>query len=277
MNDFPISQKYLVPEILWLRIEPIIRSLPEKNKKKCGRPRMNDRKAFNAIFYILRTGCQWKALPRCLGASSTVHDRFQYWVKLGLFSKLWHEGLLDYEFFKGIDWQFQSADGCHVQAPLGGENVGPSYKHRGKNGSNRSLLTDAKGIPLALIVAAANRNDFKLLQQTLDSFAIQRPNPQYVEQHICLDKGYDYPEVEDIVEDFGYTAHIRRKGEDNNIKTGEIPKYRSKRWVVERTHSWINHFRRLIIRWEKKADNFLALLHFACAWISFRATRVFGI
>ena len=99
--------------------------------------------------------------------------------------------------------------------------------------------------------------------------------------YICLDKGYDYPEVYELLEEYGYTIHVCKRGEDYNNdhkkkKRRRIPKYRARRWVVERTHSWMNRFRRLLIRWEKKEDNYIALLHFVCAWITYKRGGVFG-
>lgn len=271
-NKGDIPEKYLLPDVLWEYILPLLP--PLEPKKKQGRPRMDDRKAINAIFYLLRTGIQWKALPRSLGASSTVHDRFMLWAQSGLFTKLWQQGVFKYDQNKGILWQWQAMDGSQTQAPKGGECVGKSYKHRGKNGTNRSILVEGRGVPLAAIAAAANRNDFKLTCSTLSSTVVDRPVPSPQEpQHLCLDKGYDYPEVDVIVAAFGYTAHIARKGEDKT-KREYPPLYRARRWVVERTHSWLNNFRRLIIRWEKKVDYYLALLHFACAWISFHSAGV---
>ena len=87
-----IDYLYEIPDVLWDRIIPLLPP-PRKKKKKAGRPRMNDRKAMSAIFYVLRTGCQWNALPRSLGASSTVHDRFQEWRKDGVFKRIWIDGL----------------------------------------------------------------------------------------------------------------------------------------------------------------------------------------
>ena len=141
----------------------------------------------------------------------------------------------------------------------------------------RSLLTDGGGIPLALAVAGANRHDMKLAEETLGAIAALRPDPTDAEapQHICLDKGYDYPEVHELVAAWGYTAHIARRGVDQKTRP-RIPGYRARRWVVERTHSWLNRFRRLLIRWEKKKANYLGMLHLACAWMTFRAAGVFG-
>lgn len=127
-----------------------------------------------------------------------------------------------------------------------------------------------------MTTAGANRHDMKLVEGTLEAMVVERPEPDSDSpQHMCLDKGYDYPQVEELLAQWGYTAHIRSRGEEAEAKR-TVPGYRARRWVVERTHSWLNRFRRLLIRWEKKAENYLAMLHFACAWISFRAAGLFG-
>jgi putative transposase len=129
---------------------------------------------------------------------------------------------------------------------------------------------------VGVTVEGANRHDMKLTGPTLASMVVERPQPtEDAPQHMCLDKGYDYPEIHELLAEFGYTAHIRSRGEEKQDKT-RVPGYRAHRWVVERTHSWLNRFRRLLIRWEKKVENYLAMLHFACAWITFRATGLFG-
>ena len=116
----------------------------------------------------------------------------------------------------------------------------------------------------------------KLVQATIKSMPVKRPKPTpRKKQHFCADKGYDSDEVRQLVKHWGYTAHIKSRGEEATERK-HIPKYRARRWVCERTHSWFNRFRRLLIRWEKKAENYIALLHFACAWVTFRAAGVFG-
>jgi putative transposase len=138
------------------------------------------------------------------------------------------------------------------------------------------LLTEGKGIPIGIAVAGANRHDMKLVQATLESIAVTRPAPSAEHpQHLCLDKGYDYPQIEELVAQWGYTGHIRSRGEEKAAKA-TIPGYRARRWVVERSHSWLNRFRRLLIRWEKEVANYLGMLHLACAWITFRAAGVVG-
>jgi putative transposase len=127
-------------------------------------------------------------------------------------------------------------------------------------------------------VSGANTHDKWLVWRTLASVPILRPAEQPAsasKENLCMDKGYDYPDVREIVQWWGYTAHIRTRGEEKHQKQ-TIPGYRARRWVVERTHSWFNRFRRLLIRWEKKPENYLGFIHFACAWITLRASGVFG-
>ena len=108
------------------------------------------------------------------------------------------------------------------------------------------------------------------------SIVIYRPQPTIrLKQHMCMDKAYDFPEVYDLLE-YGYTIHIRLRGEERRSKRKGIPKYRARRWVVERTHSWMNRFRRLLIRWEKRVDNYVGMLHLACAWITYRRGGLFA-
>jgi putative transposase len=96
-EDTGVDFSYFIPDVIWDRINALLpQSILRRKKKKTGRPRMDDRKAMSAIFYILRTGCQWNALPRSLGASSTVHDRFQEWRKAGVFKRMWIDGLSVY-------------------------------------------------------------------------------------------------------------------------------------------------------------------------------------
>lgn len=133
------------------------------------------------------------------------------------------------------------------------------------------MLTEANGLPVALAVAGANRNDFKLTLETFENFVVERPKPgtRRKRQHLCLDKGYDYEEVRALATEFGFTAHIRSRGEEAQaIKRSA--RFKARRWVVERVHSWMNRFRRILVRWEKRADTFCAMLHLACGIIVWR-------
>ncbi len=160
-----------------------------------------------------------------------------------------------------------------------GKKTGPNPTDRAKSGTKRSLLTDGDGVPLALAVAGANVHDMRLVRETLKRFAVRRPRPKRGgrKQHFCGDKGYDYPVVRTLLQEWGYALHIAVRGKPPaRRRSRSHSSSRARRWVVERSHSWMNRFRRLLIRWEKKAVNYEALLHFACAWITLRAAGVFG-
>ena len=157
-----------------------------------------------------------------------------------------------------------------------GEKTGANPTDRGKRGVKRSLLTEAQGVPVGVAVDGANRHDMKLVRPTLDSVLIARPEPTLEQpQGMCLDKGYDYDEVRRTLEEFGFTAHIRSRGEEAKAIKREAG-FRARRWVVERTHGWLNRFRRILVRWDKSPDNYIAFLHFACALITFRAAGLLG-
>ena len=116
----------------------------------------------------------------------------------------------------------------------------------------------------------------KLVRTTIERLVVARPAPTTEHpQGMCLDAGYDYDEVYAILQEFGFTAHVRSRGDEAKaIK--QVAGFKARRWVVERAHSWMNRFRRLLIRWDKKPQNYLAFLHFACGLIAFRAAGLFG-
>ena len=110
---------WLLPDVFWQRLQPL---LPRYRKsRKGGRPRVDLRIVANGIFYVLRTGCQWKAAPKEFGSGSTLHRYFQEWTAAGVFRKLWKAALLEYDKRKGIQWNWQSVDGAMTKSPLGGE------------------------------------------------------------------------------------------------------------------------------------------------------------
>jgi len=265
------TKPWEVSDALWERVAPLIPPVP--SHAKGGRPRVPDRPIFAALVYLLRTGEQWNALPDAFPPSSTVHDRMQEWERQGFFTALWHAGLSAYDEVTGIDWQWQAMDGVMTKAPFGGGATGPNPTDRAKRGTKRSLLTDGTGVPLAVVVAGANRNDMKLVAATLDGVVIARPSAAG-EQHLCLDAGYSYGAVRTETTARGYTAHIRGREAE---RAEPHPDGKARRWVVERAHSWLNRSRRLLVRWEKKVANYVAFVHLACAQLLFsKSLRVSG-
>jgi len=134
----------------------------------------------------------------------------------------------------------------------------------------RSLLVEADGGPLAVVVAGANVRDDKLLAATLDAVVVERPEPtEELPQHLCLDKGYDNRPTRELVEERSYVPHIRRIGEEKLDEVGE-KRYPARRWVVERTLGWLSKCRAILVRYEKKATNYLGLIKVACILLWYR-------
>lgn len=150
--------------------------------------------------------------------------------------------------------------------------TGPNPTDRGKRGTKRHLLTDKNGMPLSIVITAANTHDMKAAITTIDRIVIKRLSPKKILQNLCLDKGYDFLEIEHEAVKRSYVLHIRHRGEESLLVMTK--KYNNhhpaRRWVVERTNSWHNRFRKLLIRYEKKSENYLALVCLACCIIVYR-------
>jgi putative transposase len=260
---------------LWFLTEPLLPS-PKRVPGGRGRPQKSDHKMFLAIFYVLRTGIQWNALPRCLGAPSTVHDRFQQWQKAGVFKRLWENGILQLHVEDRLDWSYQSIDGAMTKAPLGQAATGANPTDRGKKGVKRHLLTEANGFPIGLSITGANVHDISEVTTVLTNMPFLPPFPtEKAPQGFCADKAYDSEAVRRLIENLGYENHIKSRWDEKEA-LAKVPGYRARRWVCERTHSWINRFRRLLIRWEKKIENYEAMLHLCFAHIIWNHTNLFS-
>jgi len=275
------TQPWEVSDRLWARVEPL---LPvREGKQKVGRPAKSDRQMLGAILYVLRTGIPWNALPREIGASTTVYDRFRWWEQTGVFKRLWEAGLTECDEVIGLDWAYLSLDGSMTKAPFAvaatatQEGVGPNPTDRGKQGTKRSVLCDGHGLPLAVVIGGANTPDMKLAAPTLDALVVTRPAVSAQAPHgLCLDKGYDYDLVRYAATQRGYTLHLRTRSEERAAVASGDPEQRPRRWVVERLHSWLNRYRRLLVRFEKLARTYRAFVQFACALICFQQADRFA-
>src|SRR5215211_241244 len=153
-----------------------------------------------------------------------------------------------------------------------GDLVGPNPTDRAKNGLKRSLLVETDGGPLSVVIAGANVPDFKLLEATLDAIVVEWPAPTEQApcyEHLCLEKGYDKAPAREIVEQRGYVPHIRKIGEEKHDDAG-VKRYPARRWVVERTLGWLSKCRAILVRYEKKAANYLGLIKIACILLWYR-------
>jgi len=270
--NIPTSVDYFcLPRPLWRKLK---KCLPkEKKSNRGGRPRASDRAVVNAIWYVLWSGCQWKAIHRdWFGVSSSVvHERFQRWRRAGIFEKLMRRMVEYYATERGgVGWRWQAMDSKSSPAPLGGEKTGKNPTDRGKLGAKINLLVDERGAPISVVLTGANRHDKVSAIELIVSVSVKRP--YHKEQHLCADKAYDATDVREFAASGGYTTHIkvnpRKKGAEclaHNDSSKKV--YPARRWMVERTISWLLKRRSLRTRWSKKAGNWLALIQLACAHI----------
>lgn len=263
---------FRVPNPLWKRIKTLFPKPATKRGR--GRPPANSRQVLNGIWYVLWTGCQWKAVHKdWFGVSSSVlHERFQTWQKTGVFAQIMTQMAQFYNRKRHIKWKWQAIDSKSCPAPLGGEACGKNPTDRAKQGSKLHLLVDKRGAPLAVHVTGANEHDKWSADDLIISIVV--PRPKHKTQHLCADKGYDYDDVREFVEQSRYIApikHRRRRGEPV-IEECPIPgetQHPARRWVVERPLGWLTKRRSLRVRWCKTFENWKALIQFACAHILF--------
>lgn len=132
------------------------------------------------------------------------------------------------------------------------------------------MIVEADGGPLGIVVAGANVHDTKLLNATIESIVVERPEPTARSpQHLCLDKGYDNPTGHQTVKQQNYIPHIRRIGEEKLDRKGR-KRHKARRWVVERTLAWLSKCRAILVRYAKKSSNYLGILKLACALLWYR-------
>jgi putative transposase len=266
----PLDTIWEINDELWQRIEPILwEDAPPKPKAHGGRPRINWRSAINGIIFRLRSGCQWNKLPKHFGDDSSVHRWFQRWCRNGVLERTWAVLVEECDEFGAVNWRWQAADGRLGKARFGGKKVGKNPTDRGKNGTKQSLLVEGGGGPLGAVIAGANVPDMKLLEETIKAIIVERPDPEELEQHLSLDRGYDNPTGHEVTARHSYVGHIRPIGQDRREK--RRPGRRTpRRWVVERTLAWLSKCRGLLIRYDKHDVNYLGLIQLACALLWYR-------
>jgi putative transposase len=151
----------------------------------------------------------------------------------------------------------------------GGKKVGKNPTDRGKPGTKQSVLVEGDGGPLSAVIAGANVPDFQRLEETIRAVVVERPDPEEVVQHLCLDAGYDNAPAREVVEGHGYVGHTRpaREGPRPSRRPG---RRKARRWVVERTLAWLSKCRALLVRYDKHDENYLGLIQLACGLLWYR-------
>jgi transposase len=240
-------------EPIWDQFCALIPPVVDDHPLGCHRPRIDDRVVFDKLVQVLVLGAAYDKIADSTCSATTIRNRRDEWIEADIFTALEQLCLTAYDRIVGLQLSDLVVDGCITKAPCGGEAAGRSPVDRGKQGTKRSLLVDAAGIPLGTVVAAANRHDSPLLRSTLERlcrFGFELP--QRITVH--LDAGYDSQNTRRLLAELGCTAVISAKG---------FPLQAGARWVIERTNSWHNRgFKKLAICTEKRTrviEAFIAL------------------
>ncbi len=226
-------------EPLWVQFSALLPERPRFSPTHplgCHRQRIDDRVVFEHVIAALVHGSGYERIASRGCSDGTIRRRLKEWAAAGVSEQVHTLALEAYDRMIGLDLDDLAVDGCITKAPSGGEVAGRSPVDRGKQGLKRSLVTDATGIPLHVVAAGANRHDAPLLGPTLAGLEKLDGLPDAVTVH--LDRGYDGGPTRALLDALGLDGAIARKGVPAPIQAGA-------RWVVERTHQWMNGYGKL--------------------------------
>lgn len=229
----------------------------------CHRERIPDRVVFEHVIDALVHGSGYERIASARCSDRTIRRRLAQWARLGLGERLHAAVLAAYDLVIGLELGDLSVDGCMTKAPCGGDKAGPSPVDRRKGGLKRSTATDGYGIPLAIVSAGAHRHDSPLLAPTLAATFTQVEGVMPDDSTVHLDAAYDSGVTRALLEGLGLNGEIARKGVPCPIQVG-------KRWVVERTNSWMNGYGKLRRMTDKNGQIVDFYLHLAAAILTVR-------
>ena len=217
----------------------------------------------NGVLYVLRTGCAWADLPRTYPPRSTCHDRLQLWIQSGVFKAVLDDVAADLQAAGLLDLRECFIDGSFAPAKRGGAGVGKTKKGKG---SKLMAVVEAHGMPVALTIDSAHPHEVKLVEQTLEArFVEDQPDP------LIGDNAYDSDVLDATLARSGIPMIApHRNNRKNRTQDGRPLRRYRRRWRVERFFAWLQPFRRVITRWEVKAENYLGFVHLACVLILLR-------
>jgi len=233
----PALPPYII-EPIWEQLVVLLPQRETNHPLGCHRPRVPDRAVFEKLVQVLVFGCAYWRIADESCSATTLRRRRDEWIDSGVMDALRESVLEVYDRIIGLELCDVAVDCCITKAPCGGEKAGRSPVDRGKRGLKRSAAVDARGIPLAVVSAPANRHDSPLLGETLDGvLAAVGGLPDEASVH--LDRGYDSFVTRRLLEERGLLGVISEKGKPAPLKAGL-------RWVVERTNSWHNAHKKLV-------------------------------
>lgn len=227
---------------------------------KGGRPPVDKRKVIQGIFWILDNGAKWKDLPPEFGSKSTVHRWFRKWVENGVFERIMRDAGHFIEERDGFKLYECFIDGTFARARGGGDGIGAT---KAGKGVKIMVMIDARGLPIAVDTMSASPHESKLVQGMFD-FMLTEEMPE----RLVGDKAYDSDKLDDMLAEYGIemiAPHRQNRRPENVTQDGRSLRRYKRRWLVERTISWLQNYRRLCIRWEKSTKLFQGFLHFGCA------------
>jgi transposase len=228
----------------------------------CHRRRISHRVVFEHIVAAMVHGSGYELIASAGCSDRTIRRRLKEWSDKGIGQKLHQIALAAYDKIVGLELEDLATDGCITKAPCGGDKAGPSPVDRRKGGLKRSTTTEARGVPVGLVSAGANRHDSPLLEPTIENTKQQvGPLPEKPTMH--LDSGYDGQPSRDVLAAHELVAEIAKKGIPSPIQVG-------KRWVVERTNSWMNNYGKLRRCTDRDGVIVDFYLHLAAAFVTVR-------
>ena len=233
----PALPPYLI-EPIWQQFSALLPEREVNHPLGCHRPRIPERIVFEKLVQVLVFGCAYQRIAYATCSATTLRDRRDEWIELGVMDALRELALESYDRFVGLELSEVAVDCCITKAPCGGEEAGRNPVDRGKQGIKRSTAVDAEGIPIGSVTAPANRHDSPLLVPTLEH-ASASVGAMLDGTSVYLDRGYDSDLTRRRLEDRKLRAEISKKGKP-------APLQATKRWVVERTSSWHNAHKKLV-------------------------------
>lgn len=261
--------KPLVDEGLWMLIEPILPPPKPRNFRHPGRLPLPNRAVLNGIIFVLKTGIRWMDLPSELGwgCGKVCRERLRDWHEAGVWVALHAVLLAELNGADKLDWSRAATDSSKARALNGGDQTGKNPTDRGKKGSKHHVITDAKGIPLAVILTGANRNDVTQAIPLVDAIPPVRGKPGRPRQRPesdYADRAYDSRQVREELRARGIVPKIARRGQAHGSGLGIY------RYVAEQVQAWLHGFKRLRIRYERTAFMHEAFLTLASCLICYR-------
>jgi transposase len=263
------KRQRLLTDEQWELVEPMLPP-PRRRRDNRGRPWASNRACFEGILWILQTGAAWRFLPDEFPSPSTCWRRLKQWEEEGVWLNAWRRllGALDEEGL--LRWDETFLDGSFAPAKKGAR---PSATKRGK-GTKWMVLVDGQGLPLGVRLESASPHEVTLAEATLQEVSVPRPKgrPRQKPERVIADTAYDSDPLRQRLQKRGIEliAPYRENNQHRRYEDGRKLRRYKRRWIVERTNSWLGQFRRLLVRHEHLLSTYRAFFYLACFWITLR-------